>query len=338
MINLLKKETLIKAGSLLLFVLVLKYFIGFVLAVLISVSAATLSNGLSAKLARSSSAKKIISVMLVLLIFAAVILVMSVAAREIYAHAADFCSELISNTEKLSALIGTISSVPSRIAEKLTGTGESPLFEIITSALKNAAAGFVGKVPSWLASVASAVPRILFYSAVTVLMSVYLCADEGKTLERFTRSDIAQNVKRVVPSAVGAYGVLFFMTFAELFLGLSIIGVKYSFALAFLISLVDALPLLGVGAVLAPWASVEMFSGNTARAAVLVIIWVIVAVSRQIFEPKLIGDGLGISPLLSIASMCIGFCLFGALGAVAAPFVAVIAKLAFKENPDETPA
>ena len=62
------------------------------------------------------------------------------------------------------------------------------------------------------------------------------------------------------------------------------------------------------------------------------MIWAVITVSRRIAEPKLIGEGLGISPVLSLASMCLGFCLAGALGAVAAPFAAMAATLLINEK------
>ena len=328
-----------KVGYLLAAVFLFKYCAGFLLSTATAAVVASISLRVSGKLFRDSKKpRKISAVVLAILIFAFIAFSVSLVIKEIYGHAADFCAELLKNTEKLSEFVESVSAIPFRIASKITGETESSGFYMILSAVKKAAEELIGKIPLLLTSAAAYVPKFIFYSTVTVLMSIYLCADGGRVIDAFASIDAVKKLKRAVPSAAGAYGIIFLLTFAELFLGFSVIGVKFAFTAAVLTSFVDALPVFGTGAVLIPWAAAELFSKNAPRAVALIALWAVMTVVRQIAEPKLVGDGLGISPLMSLASMCLGFCLFGAAGAVVAPFAAVAATIVIKEKPHEAPA
>ena len=93
------------------------------------------------------------------------------------------------------------------------------------------------------------------------------------------------------------------------------------FILALLIAVVDFLPLLGTGLVLIPWAAVSLLLGEVSLGIGLLVLYGISSVVRQILEPKLIGEGLGLHPLLSLAAMYAGLKLFGVWGMILAPLV-----------------
>jgi predicted PurR-regulated permease PerM len=95
--------------------------------------------------------------------------------------------------------------------------------------------------------------------------------------------------------------------------------VPYAFILALLTALVDFLPLLGTGIILIPWAIVSLLLGEVRLGVGLLVLYAVSSVIRQILEPKLIGDGLGLHPLLSLAAMYSGLRLFGVWGMILAP-------------------
>ncbi|HAB60162.1 MAG TPA: sporulation integral membrane protein YtvI, partial [Lachnospiraceae bacterium] len=78
----------------------------------------------------------------------------------------------------------------------------------------------------------------------------------------------------------------------------------------------DFLPFFGTGAVLWPWAVVELVSGNYFRMVVLLIIYLICQIVRQILQPKLVGDSIGISPLETLIFMYVGYKVKGLLGII----------------------
>ena len=102
--------------------------------------------------------------------------------------------------------------------------------------------------------------------------------------------------------------------------------------LAILIAVVDFLPLLGTGIILIPWAVVSLLLGEVRLGIGLLVLYAVSSVLRQIFEPKLIGDGLGLHPLLSLAAMYGGLRLFGVWGMILAPLAAAGVRAVFGGN------
>jgi predicted PurR-regulated permease PerM len=101
-----------------------------------------------------------------------------------------------------------------------------------------------------------------------------------------------------------------------MFAGFEILQVGYSFLIAFGIALLDVLPVFGTGAVLWPWALIEMISGNYIRAIGFVVIYLICQIVKQVLQPKMVGDSIGMHPLLALLSMFIGYRLYGVLGMI----------------------
>ena len=112
------------------------------------------------------------------------------------------------------------------------------------------------------------------------------------------------------------YLILSGITFLELFLAFLVLKIKNAFIYAVIISLIDALPVLGTGLVLLPWGIVNMLSGNIVMGVKIVIVYLIVAVVRNILEPKIIGQKMGIPPLLSLLIIFLGIRLFSFLGMI----------------------
>lgn len=107
-------------------------------------------------------------------------------------------------------------------------------------------------------------------------------------------------------------------------LGLSLIKNDYSVLLGIGIGIMDALPILGSGIVLVPWAIIMLINGNIYSAAVLITTYLLCQVIREILEPKLIGNRIGVKPLFTLISMYIGVQLFGILGFILGPVGLVI--------------
>ena len=116
------------------------------------------------------------------------------------------------------------------------------------------------------------------------------------------------------------------ITFSLLLIGFLVLGIKYALILSFICAIVDILPILGVGSVLIPFAIIEFAKGNLKLGIGLVVLYLIITVSRQIIEPKIIGAKIGIHPLLTLFSMYLGLSLFGVFGIILGPFTVLILK------------
>ena len=133
-------------------------------------------------------------------------------------------------------------------------------------------------------------------------------------------SETKQIFSKTILKMLRAYGIIMFITFCELFLGLSIlnlIGVMnngYVFMIAIAIAVFDILPVAGSGGILIPWAVVSLILGSYPKAIGLIVIYVVITVIRQYIEPKIVGSSLGVHPIVTLAGLYFGLKLFGFMG------------------------
>ncbi len=212
--------------------------------------------------------------------------------------------------------------------------------------------GAVGdRLPTAAMAVAGRLPGAFIFVTVMLLACYYFSADDGRIgrslsaglgrVARFLtpparRGDLpalGERLRRLGSRYVRTYLLLGLFTFLEVFIGLSVLGVRYAFLLAGVIALVDVLPLLGTGVILVPWAAISFLMGEGRLAIGLLILFGICTLLRQILEPRLLGHGLGLHPLGSLLAMYAGLKLFGVWGMLLFPLVAAgIKELATGEG------
>lgn len=115
------------------------------------------------------------------------------------------------------------------------------------------------------------------------------------------------------------------ITFLILTMGLVLLRIPYAPVWGALIALVDAVPVLGTGTVLLPWILVSFLQGASARAVGLLGIYTVASLARNIMEPKLLGSHLGLDPLVTLVVVYGGIKLWGLIGIILAPVLAVAA-------------
>ena len=116
------------------------------------------------------------------------------------------------------------------------------------------------------------------------------------------------------------------MSLVILLAGFLILRVPYAPVWALLIAIVDAVPLLGTGTALVPWAVVCFLQGSTVRGIGLLGIFAVTALTRSTLEPRLVGRQLGLDPLMTLAALYAGFKLWGIGGMLLAPVLSVAVK------------
>ena len=109
-----------------------------------------------------------------------------------------------------------------------------------------------------------------------------------------------------------------------LMVGLWILKVKYSLLIALLIAFLDFFPIFGTGAVLWPWALIELLAGDYRMALSLMIIWGVDQLLRQIIQPKIVGDSIGVPPVPTLFLLFIGYKIGSVLGMILAVPVGIV--------------
>lgn len=156
-----------------------------------------------------------------------------------------------------------------------------------------------------------------------------------------TRDKIIRSKRLLVPSLAKmgkAYGLIILITFSELVLGLflmKLIGIYeggYIFIFALITAIIDIVPILGTGTVLIPWALYCLLDGKISLAVGIFIMYACITIIRQIIEPKLVSNQLGIPPFATIIAMYVGTQIFGILGIFILPITLVMIKLLNEEG------
>ena len=179
-------------------------------------------------------------------------------------------------------------------------------------------------------------PEIVVFIFVTILATYFISSDKNtilKFLDRQIPSDwmkktrvIANNVFAALFGWLRAQMIIMSITFTELLVGLSIIGIENTLLLALVIAIIDIFPVLGAGTILVPWSIINLVAGNTKLGLSTFLLYVIILFVRQLIEPKIVGQQIGVHPLLTLAGMYIGLQVFGVLGMLAGPLTVIIIK------------
>jgi sporulation integral membrane protein YtvI len=183
---------------------------------------------------------------------------------------------------------------------------------------------------------ASSFPEILLFIIATI-MSTYFIASYRENINKWASTQLPEkwyvnicSIKNNVFGSIGklirAYIIIVSITFTELFIGFSIIGIDHTLVLAIIVSIVDLLPVLGTGVIIMPWAVYQLLVGELFTGVSLIVLWALILIIRQMIEPKIIGSQIGVNPLLTLMGIYVGFKLIGAAGLILGPITVVILK------------
>ena len=237
-----------------------------------------------------------------------------------------------------------ISNIINKIPFLRNNEGARVYIEGVTTSFVSESASLIGKrMAKILGAVLHATPMAAISAFVFVMSTFYfsvdyckICKVVGEALPQKLKKalrPIAKSLSAALKGYARAYFVIFLMTLCQVFVGLLILRVRFAFLIAVCVAAVDIFPVVGSGVILLPWAAAMIYFGNIRLGTGLIVLYGIVTVVRQIAEPKIVGDKLGIHPLASLLCMFFGMAVFGAFGAVIGPFFAVAVKeLVFTKN------
>ena len=120
--------------------------------------------------------------------------------------------------------------------------------------------------------------------------------------------------------------LLLLSTFVILLGGFWWLGLDYALLAAVFTALVDALPVLGTGTVLLPWAAGCLLAGNTGRALGLLTLYAAAMLAHTLLEPRLLAGQADLPPVSALLAMYLGFNFLGVGGMILAPVLLLLLK------------
>lgn len=281
--------------------------------------------------------RKATSLVLILLGFVAVgallwALVAS-AVGEISSLAANW-DELVG---KFQALLNDLGGFWNDLSAKLPASVNDTVNNFFTELmnwLKTAIPDFLTGALDGVTSVASGVPAFAVAALAFIMGSYFISADYPRL--RYTFDNKLPEgprffflaVRRAFSAGFGGYFkaelILSIGVFFILLVGFLLIGQEYGLLLAFLLAVLDFIPILGSGTAMVPWAIVDLFTGKVGHAVELMVIWGVVALFRRLGEPKVLGQQTGLSPILSLVSVFVGMQVGGVFGMILGPVLCLV--------------
>ncbi|MDF2588702.1 MAG: putative rane protein [Anaerocolumna sp.] len=212
--------------------------------------------------------------------------------------------------------------------------------EDIFASINNAIFSFITSASTTVLGIvtgfASQVPSILIKFIFTIVSSFFFTIDLHRIsdfiMKQFSpeKRELIIKVKNNVIGTLGkfikAYAALIMITFTELAVGFLILKVPNAILLGAIVAIVDILPILGTGAVLLPWAIIAFIFGKTTFGIGMLVLYIIITAVRQTLEPKIVGQQIGLHPVVTLICIFVGAQLLGVIGIFLLPVTATILK------------
>jgi len=187
-----------------------------------------------------------------------------------------------------------------------------------------------------LTGIASSLPAFLIRILLMVISTFFIAMDIDMitdfVLRQFSETgrDMLHRIKNYMLNTllvvIRSYALIMSITFVELSIGLSLIGISNALLIALITAMFDILPVLGTGGIMVPWVIITAFQGHYQTAFGLLAVYVFVTIMRNILEPKIVGGQLGLHPVVTLTSMFVGANLIGIAGLFGFPITLSLLK------------
>lgn len=310
------------------------YFMPFVIGWILSVIAGPLVTFLEKKLKIMKRLGSAITIILVLaLCIGLIYLIISQIWEEISELIRNFPS-MYHDLERGLSQIGTQgNTLFERFPEQIQNS-----WATLMNNLDDTASSLIGRIGEptieVAGNVAKRIPSVLIGTIVAFVSAYFFIAD---------KENLGEWVKKVVPKsitsrlllvgenlkyAMGGYFKAQFkimgVVFAILLVGFTLMQIRFSILLAIVIAFLDFLPFFGTGTALIPWAIYKFLVGDYKMVAALVILYGVTQLVRQLIQPKLVGDSMGLNPLYTLFLLYLGYRVGSVLGMIFAVPIGLI--------------
>ena len=335
--------TIIAAGLLLFSILFIRHTLGALLPFLLGALVAAIVAPISKKIAKSAKIpRKVASAFLVITLFSLISILLYLGGIRLIKESGNLIEKLSGNPsivgdfmEMLQEKIerSKLSAIISSDAVKRLGVN---IDDLLSNAIDSIVSSIGAYIPSLAVNIVAKIPSILFFIVVFLISAFYFSTDRDTISRGFSSflpdswqrrlPAVKERLKKTVTGYLKAYFLIMLLTFTEIFIGLSVLGVNYALLLAILIAVVDILPIIGTGTILIPWAIFSFLTSNVGLGTGLMILYGVVMIVRQIAEPKIVGNSIGLHPLATLAAVYLGIKFAGFLGIFIGPIVALCIK------------
>ncbi|MDQ0110782.1 sporulation integral membrane protein YtvI [Paenibacillus harenae] len=256
-------------------------------------------------------------------------------------------SELIDNFPKYQLMLEKqVAKSTAQIQEQLATLPpnfnlverSTELISGITDYLGKLGQSFLRNLINYVSSFSAFVVNVVIGTILAYFLSIEIKSWKNTAEEKTPRTFkkvfffLRDNVFKGIALYIKAQAKMISITFVVILIALMLLGVENAFVIAVVSAIFDILPLLGVGTVFIPWIIYLIIVGKISLAIWLSALFLVVVITRQILEPKITGDSLGVSAFTMLAFMIVSLKLFGISGVILSPILMILIKSLYDQG------
>ena len=304
------------------------FFMPFVIGWIISSIAAPVVNWLEKKL---NIVKKLGTALIVILVIGLIVLACYLLIDRIVVEVGGLINdipELYRQLEEGFTKIGaTLSGLYVRLPQEIQN-GWNTMIQNLNNYIGELISKISQPTVTAAGNIAKSLPSILVSTIVAILSAYFFTVEREEViswLKKVAPPSISRRMTLVMDNlryAVGGYLKaqlkIMCVVFLILLAGFAMMGVSYFVLVAALIAFLDFLPFFGTGTAMIPWALYKLLTGSYQTAVLLLVVYAITQVVRQLLQPKLVADSMGLNPLVTLLLLYAGYRIRGVLGMILA--------------------
>lgn len=217
--------------------------------------------------------------------------------------------------------------------------------QVVSNSINHNLTIFFETVKNWVNAITSTtinafslLPSFFIVTIFTIVSTYFFSKDKAIILEAFLKF-IPENWKARVRNTLDIIAVdlvgyikgkLIVLLLATVIaaVGLVLLNNRYWMILAIIIGLLDLAPIVGPGLIFGPWVVITFLLGDIQKAIFLSLIYMAIFIANQVLEPKIMGDTVGIHPLIMMVAFYAGYIFFGAMGLFIGPLSVIVLRAA----------
>ncbi len=345
--------SILKKCMFIIFILLIIYFTGklfifytpFLIAYIISILIEPIIKLISIK---TKANRKVSSIIVLITIFVIFAFILAYGIMTLISETTNLLSGLNTYLEKsiifLQDNFNKLDLNRFNLPKEFTNITEGTITNFLgmtTNIIKNFLTNFLKMLTS--------LPTIFIYLVITILATYFICSDKfylldfleyhlSKKMMGHVRNNISE-IKKSLGGYLKAELILILISFTIILIGLNIfyfigMDIKYPTLIALLIGFVDALPILGSGTIMIPWGIFLLINKNFSLSFCILGLYIFSTVAKQMLEPKIVSQNIGIHPIFTLIAMYTGFKILGIIGLLVGPIALIILKTIFSNTID----
>jgi len=312
------------------------YFWPFLIGILLAIAVERLVNFFIEKF---KWPRKLIGTILVIAVYILIAVILSSIVSALVKEAIGISSQIPTMYEESKIEYNAIYKTITEFMDRTPSTITNSIYDLGLKVLGNVTE-FATRLVNGTVDFIMFIPNIIIYIIITFLATLFLVTDR-RTITRYLTdmfpNELVKKISNVITKSFKSLGsylkamcIMICITFIELLIAFIILKQPYPLTLALVVALVDALPILGTGTVLIPWAIYSAITGNIGMGVGLLVVYLAITVIRQLLEPRIVSENIGVHPFVTLLAMYVGFKIFGLFGLIVGPVVMVIFKNVFE--------